>query len=352
VDFPAERSLAKELRKIRQSRPDRLAILSLTGGGVLGMFTVQILCHLEAFRKSLVVGPADQPLSEAFDYIAGTSVGALIATWVAIGKPVEELADIFAEEAPKIFPARSTLSRFLSPHASWHRPDRLRTVVETHLDARTFKDLDGPELIIPAVNLETRRPFVFRGGDERCADIPLVEAVMASAAAPLYLPPVAVGGQRYVDGGLVANAPDLVAIDAARHDYREFPTSKVSVLSIGTTVPTSFRSDAPAGKSYGWGYWRWLFRPKGELIRLMLDAQVAHTQAVLCLLDLEGRVRIDAEQEPEDAELLLIDNASPDALSRLRDLGERKAEAILRPPNQTVRDMLTRMRWRPQSPSA
>ena len=52
----------------------------------------------------------------------------------------------------------------------------------------------------------------YRQGDE-CWPVWL--SVQASAAAPGYFPPVCVQGKEYVDGGLVANNPTMIAIEQA-----------------------------------------------------------------------------------------------------------------------------------------
>ena len=55
-------------------RPFR--ILSLAGGGYLGLYTACVLAELEA--------RAGEPLARRFDLIAGTSVGGILAIGLAI----------------------------------------------------------------------------------------------------------------------------------------------------------------------------------------------------------------------------------------------------------------------------
>jgi patatin-like phospholipase/acyl hydrolase len=58
-------------------------LLALDGGGIRGVMTLGILKKIEE-----TVG---QPLWQYFDYIAGTSTGAIIAAALARGMSVDEL---------------------------------------------------------------------------------------------------------------------------------------------------------------------------------------------------------------------------------------------------------------------
>ena len=62
-------------------------MLALDGGGIRGVLTLSILKSIEAQLK--------QPLWKYFDYIAGTSTGAIIAAGLARGMSVDELIDFY-----------------------------------------------------------------------------------------------------------------------------------------------------------------------------------------------------------------------------------------------------------------
>lgn len=77
-------------------------ILALSGGGVRGVFTLQILARIEElFRqeqknKNLV-------LADVFDLIAGTSTGAIIAAFLSWGLPVREIEKLYIDYSPTMF---------------------------------------------------------------------------------------------------------------------------------------------------------------------------------------------------------------------------------------------------------
>jgi uncharacterized protein len=71
--------------------PRQRWLLALDGGGIRGLVTLGILEKLEAdLRTASGVGTSFR-LSDYFDFIGGTSTGAILAAGLAIGKTVEEL---------------------------------------------------------------------------------------------------------------------------------------------------------------------------------------------------------------------------------------------------------------------
>ncbi len=66
-------------------------MLALDGGGIRGLITLGILEDLER----LVLERTGQRLCGYFDYIAGTSTGAIIAAGLARGMTIAELIDFY-----------------------------------------------------------------------------------------------------------------------------------------------------------------------------------------------------------------------------------------------------------------
>jgi NTE family protein len=115
---------------------------------------------------------------------------------------------------------------------SLFRPAPFRRAIERLVPARRFADLAVP-LTVTAVDLETGELVLFGAGGRD--DVPLVDALYATCALPLYYPPAEIGGRPYVDGGLRAVlpldaaagfAPDvLFAVDVAP-SWRETPPDR------------------------------------------------------------------------------------------------------------------------------
>jgi hypothetical protein len=65
-------------------------LLALDGGGIRGALTLQILRSIEDHLRDYYDKP-EYVLSDYFDYIGGSSTGAIIAVGLALGRPVREL---------------------------------------------------------------------------------------------------------------------------------------------------------------------------------------------------------------------------------------------------------------------
>jgi len=180
--------------------PERV-VLVLSGGGMKAMAQVGVLRAMdEAGLK-----PTE---------IVGTSAGALVGALVASGLPYEEIV-------PRVF---SVGRRELAALARWSvlarglsapsvlRPQPVESLLRRLIPVSSFAALRLP-LRIAAVDADAGELVVFGAGGR--TDCTVVEAVMASMALPLYLPPVRIGGRRFVDGGLLEVLPLDVAAQAA-----------------------------------------------------------------------------------------------------------------------------------------
>jgi uncharacterized protein len=78
--------------KIAQTGPRKL--LALDGGGIRGVITLEVLAEIEKQIQAQLGRTDDFVLADYFDYIAGTSTGAIIGTCLALGMRVREVAKI------------------------------------------------------------------------------------------------------------------------------------------------------------------------------------------------------------------------------------------------------------------
>jgi NTE family protein len=124
----------------------------------------------------------------AIDYLAGTSVGSVIAAAFCSGVSAKELEEIAKMVRFRDF-ARWTLSRY-----GICNNDRMSVFLPRVLKAKTFDELRIP-LAVTATDFLTGEPVVFRSG-------PICEPVRASCAYPGMFAPVEVGGRLLVDGML------------------------------------------------------------------------------------------------------------------------------------------------------
>src|SRR5262249_43070252 len=130
------------------------------------------------------------------DYVAGTSIGAAVATLHAIGYSAHEVADILDMTGPNLF--QPTLSR-----AGLMSNRKLRRFLQEVAGDLLIEDLRLP-LALVAADLDTRCEVVFREG-------PVWLGVLASISIPGVYPALKVGGYTLVDGGILSPVPTNVA---------------------------------------------------------------------------------------------------------------------------------------------
>lgn len=182
----------------------------LGGGGVLGAVEVGMLRAL--FRAGI------RP-----DLVIGTSIGAVNGALVASepAEPVtERLVRLWASpEASDVYgdSVARQLRRFAA-RTHLHSPRPLRRLLERELGEQArFEDLKVPFRCC-AASIERAAEHWFDRG-------PLVDAVLASASVPGLLPPAEIGGEHFVDGGIVNSIPIGEAVSAG--------AKQIFVLQVG-----------------------------------------------------------------------------------------------------------------------
>src|SRR5688572_10868790 len=86
-------------------------MLSLDGGGIRGVLTLEILMELENQLKSELNRDDSFRLSDFFDYIGGTSTGAIIAAGLSRGMSVQSLLDFYEQKGEAMFDKAFLLKR-------------------------------------------------------------------------------------------------------------------------------------------------------------------------------------------------------------------------------------------------
>ena len=191
----------------------------LGGGGVLGAVEVGMLRAL--------VEAGVRP-----DLVVGTSVGAVNGAAFAADptlEGVERLGRLWGGLSGGDVFGGSLLSRARNvwqTGTALHSSVPLESLLVTHLPGR-FDDLVVPFQCV-AASIERAAEHWFSGGL-------LVPAVLASCAVPGLLPPAAVDGEHFLDGGLVHSIPVGRAV--------ELGADTVYVLQVGRierplTAPT------------------------------------------------------------------------------------------------------------------
>ena len=304
---------------VPQLSTDRpLRVLSLAGGGFLGLYTAVVLEALEA--------RAGEPLARRFDLLAGTSIGGLLALALAYEIPMTRLVRLFTELGSAIFSGRalprSALSRLLDLSRSMLGPKysgkALRDALLADFGDKRLAEALHP-VVVPAVDIVQCKTKVFKTphgpASQGDGDLRAIDVAMAACAAPAYFPSRRVGRRIYADGGLFAAGPDQVALHELQHFIGVDP-SGVSMLSIGTATghyrpAKGVRDDCGA---VGW-------LSGGRLVLTLLSVQQQHVQAMVEDRLGDRYLRLDADWPPDAG--LGIDVATPHAMHTLSALARK-----------------------------
>ena len=229
-------------------------LLALDGGGIRGVLALEILAAIEEIARQKL-GRPDAVLADYFDYIAGTSTGAIIASCLALGMSVGEVRNFYLSSGPAMFSRAAVLRRF---HYKFEQ-DRLAAMLREVLGADTTLGSTKLRTLLMMVmrNATTDSPwpvcnhpsamFNDRKFPGCNLDLPLWQLVRASTAAPTYFPPevVRVGSEEFlfVDGGVTMfnNPAFQLFLMATVEPYNlNWPTGadRMLLVSAGTgTVP-------------------------------------------------------------------------------------------------------------------
>ena len=228
------------------------ALLALDGGGMRGAFTLGVLGVLESRLGQATGREQDFVLADYFDFIGGTSTGAIIASGLALGWRVDELKQKYRRLGEVVF-----RKRWFAPSRAWSKyPGApLQEQLRQQFGARAFGDPElRSTLMIVMHNRTTDSPWPlcnhprmrYNAGDaptRRNLEVRLSDLLSASTAAPAFFPAVHLdlgGGDReFVDGGVTAhNNPALqMFLTATLPVYRiRWQTGRENLLivSIGT----------------------------------------------------------------------------------------------------------------------
>ncbi len=176
-------------------RPRRM--LALDGGGIRGLITLGILQRLEEQLRTTAQDKDGFRLCQFFDYIAGTSTGAIIAAGLARGMRVDELIEFYKVSGVQMFSKPHLLARLKSLYTADPLKLKLQEAFGAHstLEPQHLRSL----LLVVTRNASTDSPWPISSNPEAHYNepsrpdcnlrIPLWQLVRASTAAPVYFPP-------------------------------------------------------------------------------------------------------------------------------------------------------------------
>jgi len=309
----------------------RFQILALSGGGFRGLFTAKILADLEQH--------AGAPVARSFDLLAGTSIGGILALALACEVPAQKMVELFEKHGTEIFAKQKW---------SWAGLRRATYTADRLKDLLTSPDLFGERplssakhrVIVPSINYSTGKPVVFKTAHHpnfiRDHHYRLVDIALATSAAPMYFPRHVFNNSQYVDGGLFANAPGLLALHEAEK-FLSQDARNVWAVSVGT-MSSKFTVNPARNRNGGtldWGGPNPAETPK-RLFGLAISVQESITQFMLGHRLENRHLYVDETLTDEKAKAVALDKTDAAAREALLGAASEVSKDFLGKPEARV----------------
>ena len=252
----------------RITAPGPKKILALDGGGIRGMITVEILSAIEDVLRA--AQPEDKRdafvLADYFDFVAGTSTGAILAACISLGMPVSKIRKFYEDSGKDMFDKvwfGERLWKNKYTDESLAKKLKKEFGEDTTLGDTKLRTV----LMMVMRNVSTDSPWpIWNNPDAKynvrdrkdCnLDLPLWQLVRASTAAPTFFPPeeviFAAGTPKeyrfvFVDGGITTyNNPAFQAFVMATVEPYNLKWSagedKLLIVSVGTGTSPDANKD-------------------------------------------------------------------------------------------------------------
>ncbi len=208
-------------------------ILTCDGGGIRGLIIARCLEKLEAIEG--------KPCHQIFDFMSGTSTGAIIVGALAVGIPAKQIVQLYLAKGKDIFKKTSNpWNRFFK--WTYTKDETIKIFQEIYKDT-VLKELPVDIMITVKDTVRNETMFFEK---KTFGNMLLKEAVESSMSAPTYFPP----NGRYVDGGVGTfnNTCYQAAIEAIH--YLKYPAGQIRILSFGTGREISKLKKGEAKKRY------------------------------------------------------------------------------------------------------
>ena len=350
--------------------------LAIDGGGIRGLMVAKALVELESKLGG-------EPLlhHRKLKVLSGTSTGAILTAGIALGMTGQEMVNLYKSLGSTVFPRwyedQPQLIKWIA--SGWElflqvvvRPSLfdnqvLRQILrDTGLKygVKTLGDihqkLNNPDnwvpdtsgnytispnrvdygvqnertLIITVMDITERRTRFLKSNDPKDAALSFEDVILASAAAPSYLPVITlplenkrtgkVQDTQCTDGGVGShgNPAYIAALEILEYAKQPDPPNTVSVLSFGTGFLPAPAFEHHKGHPRDWRLIKW-----AQNIPTIMVADAARWQSVDIIIR-SGGADFRRYQVPMDKDIGL-DDASRASLDILENVyGERMAERV------------------------
>ncbi len=241
----------------KPKNPKLIRVLVLSGGGVRGLVSLEVL---KAIEKK-----AHEPIADLFDLFVGTSTGAIAEA--SLLKPNEkgqpeyttgQVIEFYHSLSKEVF-RRSwvyrleTLNGLLGPK---YPSEQKYQIFNNRFKGLEFNQLIKP-MLIPTYSLNSAIPIQFSNWGKESYRYYVKDLLMAATAPPTIFRPIYMHVMRrdhdeeLVDGAIYANNPSLIALGVV---LSRFPHAKYVFVHVGTGIKAPHLQVAQVSH---WGLFNW-----------------------------------------------------------------------------------------------
>ncbi|WP_349778655.1 patatin-like phospholipase family protein [Xanthomonas sp. WHRI 6108] len=278
-------------------------IISCDGGGIRGLITAILIQDLD--QHSSILSHAN--------CFAGTSTGGLLALALVKNVPIGTIIEMYMTKGASIFEPNgwlldqqaqvqrqgvdAALGSGPGFFSSQYKNDGLIQIASGLLGTTQLAQVQRLVVVNAArlwdASSANWMPATFsNGANNAYRQISMVDAALATSAAPTYFPPYRIANTNedygfFADGGVFANNPAMTAVAEAIASGQVTNIGDIQLLSLGTGSSPQGIPAAAIGNPLGWGATSWLHPwasgpvPAMPLLNLTMDAtaELASIQA-------------------------------------------------------------------------
>ena len=313
-----------------------IAILTIDGGGMKGIISAIVLMRLEKYLK-FYSKDESVGLTDYFNLVAGTSTGAILTALILCpdekGKSkykAEDALNLYLTKGKEMFrkrpfyPLNSLFGLFGSKYTNRYFKEGL----QEYFGDLKLSGLMKPCMIVTYDMVSRRTLFLNSISSKKDSkrDVKVVDAVLASCAAPTYFPPVCTRNERQctdclIDGGVGANNPAMSALIEALKLPQAHSIQDTYLFSVGNAAKMKAY---PCEEAKSWGIIEFavpLFHIVMQTSEEIVDYQM---RKLYESSDIPSHYqRIEAVTEKE---IPAMDDTSPEAMKTLVEMGNQLAD--------------------------
>lgn len=245
---------------------DEINVLVLSGGGVRGLAPLYSLIELENLTNSKT--------GELFDFIAGTSVGAISAAVFAVDDghggykyAAKDLENSYSENIIRMFKTTfiHSLLTLFGVFAPRYLPDSKMEVLHEYFGDGTLSKLKG-NILVPVYNIDTNNLQMVKNwdspqGKKSNGNYLVKDLINGASSPPMIFPPLSFAISKeshlFIDPAVLLNNPVLYVLIYLK---ALFPDKHINLVVVGNGGTNDANYDYRHMFSFGlYGLYQYLF---------------------------------------------------------------------------------------------